>query len=342
MGFLLNGDTGLHVAQPLTDLVVAFKPDQSGFVRSKMFQRKDVSHMTDKIRRIAKADMLRLYDGKTGNDGMFGRVQYRIDSSLTFNATVYGFEATVDDIDSMNADAALMHAQRQALAANYALDLALEKVAIDQLRDTTNLTNNVTQAADARWDNYSSATSDPIIDLQNWITDVEAKSGGKKVNRVLMSRWVWNVLKNHPNVIDRFKANEQTTGAILTGSWLASLIDVDPAAIIVTAATYSDSTQPNSAVQRSFIGPDVVVAHVEDGGLEDYSLGHEFAFNGYTSDPKVVLTYRDNTKGLGQDVIKVASIVDFKVTQSEAGFLAKGVVTKTAAQFGGTNGYLNT
>ena len=101
----------------------------------------------------------------------------------------------------------------------------------------------------------------------------------------------------------------------------------------------SDSTQPNLAVQRSFIGADVVLGHVEDGGLEDYSLGHEFAFNGYNSEPRVVLTYRDNTKGLGQDVIKVASIVDFKVTQPDAGFLAKGVVLKTAAEYGS---YLNT
>ena len=117
---------------------------------------------------------------------------------------------------------------------------------------------------------------------------------------------------------------------------------MDAGTLIVTAATYSDTTQPNLAVQRSFIGPDVVVAHVEDGGLEDYSLGHEFAFNGYTSDPKVVLTYRDNTKGLRQDVIKVASIVDFKITQPEAGFLAKAVVDKTASQYGGSGGYLNT
>ena len=341
MGFLLNGDSGLHVAQPLTDLVVAFKPETNGFIRSKMYQRKDVQHMTDKIRRIAKADMLRLYDGKTGPDGSFGRVQYRIDSSLTFAAQVYGFEAAVDDIDSMNADAALMHAQRQALAANYALDLALEKVAVDQLRSTSVLTNYVDYGSSAasRWDNYASATSDPIIDLQNWITDVEAKCGGKRVNRLVLSRWVWNVIKNHPNVLERFKAQDSTVGAILTFSWLETLCDLPAGSLTVTAATYSDSKQPSAAVQRSFIGPDVVLGHVEDGGLEDYSLGHEFAFNGYTSDPKVVLTYRDNTKGLGQDVIKVASIVDFKVTQPEAGFLAKNVVDKTASQYGT---YLNT
>lgn len=342
MGFALNGDTGLHVQQPLTDLVVAFQPDLNGFVRTKMFQRKVVPHLSDKIRRIVKDDLLRLYDAKAGSAGQATRVQYRIDSSLTFNATLYMLEAVVDDLDAMNADAALMHAQRQTMIANSALDLALERVAIDKLRDTTQLTNNVTQSGAAQWDNYTSPVSDPIIDLQNWITDVEAKSGGKKVNRVLMSRWVWNKLKNHPNVIDRFKANDTTTGAILTHSWLASLLDVDPSAIIVTSATYSDTTQPNAAVQRSFIGPDVVVAHVEDGGLNDYSLGHEFAFNGFTSDPKVVLTYRDNTRGLGQDIIKVASVVDFSITQPQAGFLAKGVVNKTSAEYGGTAGYLNT
>lgn len=338
MGFLSNGDTGLHIAQPLTDLVVAFKPDTSQFIRTAFFQRKDVSHLTDKIRRIAKADMLRLYDAKSGPEGLAQRVQYRIDSSITFNATLYLLEAAIDDLDQMNADAALMHAQRQTMVANTLLDLALERVAVDQLRDTSIMTSNVTVAAGDRWDNYGSPTSDPIIDLQNWAADLEMRTA-KKVNRIAMSRQVWNVLRNHPNVIDRFKANDTTVGANLTRSWLEQLLDVEAGTIIVTAGTYSDSTQPNLAVQRSFIGPDVVLAHVEDGGLNDYSLAHEFAFNGYSSDPRVVLTYRDNTKGLGQDVVKVASIVDLKVTQPEAGFLAKGVVDKTQSKYGG---YLNT
>ena len=296
--------------------------------------------MSDKIRRIAKADMLRLYDAKVGSEGHVGRVQYRIDSSITINAELYMLEAVVDDLDQMNADAALMHAQRQALVANYALDLALERVAIDKLRDTTVLTNNDTLTANSgrRWDNYSSVTSDPVIDMLTWITDVEAKCGGKKVNRVLMSRWVWNKIKNHPNVLSRLLNQESTVGGILTVEMFEKLCELPPGSVIVTSATFSDTVQPNLATQRSFIADDVVIAHVEDGGLEDYSLGHEFAFNGYTSDPKVVLTYRDNVKGLGQDVIKVASIVDFKITQPDAGFLAKNVVTKTATEFGS---YLN-
>lgn len=333
MAFQLNGDNGLHLSQALTDLVGAYVPDADGYIRSRLYQRKDVSHLTDKIRQIAKADMLRLYDAKQGPDGAFGRVQYRIDSSLTFNCQVYGLEAAIDDIDAMNADAALMHAQRQTMVANNALNIALEKVAVSQLRDTSVMTNNVTVAAANRWDNYASATSDPIIDLQNWITDTEARTGGKKVNRIALAKWVYNVLKNHPNVIERYKANDVTVGAKLTTSWLENLLDLEPGTIIVTSATYSNSTQPNAANQVSYLGPDCIIAHVEDGGLNDYSLGHEFAFNGYTSDPVVVLTYRDFTKGLGQDIVKVASIVDLKVTQPDAGFLAKNVVNSSVSAY---------
>ncbi len=80
----------------------------------------------------------------------------------------------------------------------------------------------------------------------------------------------------------------------------------------------------------------MVIAHVEDGGRNDYSLGHEFAFSGYGSQPVVVVKYRDEKRGglLGANVIRVGSIVDFKVTQPDAAFLYKTVLDTSAAQYG--------
>ena len=74
----------------------------------------------------------------------------------------------------------------------------------------------------------------------------------------------------------------------------------------------------------SFIGPDVIVAFVEDGGLNDFALGHEFAFNGLVgSDPFVVRKYRVEQEGIqGTDYVQVASSIDYKVMNAaNAGFL---------------------
>ncbi len=93
---------------------------------------------------------------------------------------------------------------------------------------------------------------------------------------------------------------------------------------------------------KHFIGSDVVIAHVEDASQRSYSLGHEFAYSGYGSSPVVVVKYRDEKRGglLGADVLRVGSIVDFKVTQPDAAFLYKTVLDITSANYGygSTNG----
>ncbi len=329
--------SNLHVAQALTDLAVAYKPSADGFLRDRFFPRKDVAHMTDKLRQISKSNMMLLHDLKVGNDGRIPEVQYRVDSDITYNCQAYGAEVVVGDLDAGNADASLEHETRQADHAMGVITTALEYEAVkNTLRSTSVLTNYQTQTAAQRWDNYSSASSDPVADLLSACTLVKARCGGKPVNQLALSEWTWNAIMAHPNVLERVKFQTGSAGSILTPGILASILRIQESAITITANTYNSGAQGATAAYKSFLGSDVVIAHVEDGGRNDYSLGHEFAFSGYGSQPVVVVKYRDEKRGglLGANVIRVGSIVDFKVTQSDAAFLYKTVLDTSAAQYG--------
>lgn len=328
--------SNLHVAQALTDLAVAFKPSDQGFLRDKFFPRRSVAHLTDKIRQISKSNALMLHDLKVGQDGRVPEVQYRLDSDLTYTCQPYATEAVIDDLDAGNADAALVHEQRQFDNAMVTLANFLEYQAVKlTLRSTSYLTNYEAVAAADRWDNYGSATSDPIGDLLSACTVVRHRCGGKNVNRIGMSEWTWNKIQAHPNTLQRVQLNAGP-GAILTPEILENILRVEKGTILVSANTYNSAVQSATASYKSFIGSDVVVAHVEDGGLYDYSLGHELAYSGYNSEPVVVVRYRDEKRGLlGSNVIRVGSIVDFKVTQADAGYLFTGVLDTSATEYGG-------
>jgi len=333
----------LHVAQALTDLAIAFRPSEDGYLRDKFFPRKDVSHTTDKIRQISKANLLSLHDLKVGNDGRIPEVQYRLDSDLTYNCVAYGAEAVVGNQDAGNADAALQHEQEQMFTALQSVTTALEYEAVkNTLRSTSVLTNYSTASAGTRWDNYGSATSDPVSDLLYACTQVRSRCGGKEVNRIAMSEMTWNVIAQHPNTLLRCQLTGKP-GAVITPAILAGILRVQESAFLITAASYNTGLLGAAAPAfRYFLGSDVIVAHVEEGSTRSYSLGHEFAFSGYGSAPVVVVKYRDERRGglLGADIIRVGSIVDFKVTQPDAAFLLKTVldVTSTAYGYGSTNG----
>jgi len=324
----------LHISRPLTDLVVSYDPGQDGFVRSKFFPRKAVPHMTDKIRQISKADLLRTYDLKVGSDSKVHEVQFRLDADLTFSAQAYAAQAVISTLEAGNADAEVAYEQRQTMAANLALTNSLEYVSINgTLRSTAVMTVNTTLGSSARWDNYTSTSSDPIGDL---ITGCQSVRGytGKDPNSICFSEWTWNAMAQHPAVLARMPVHTNPTGAILTPKILEEILRVAPGTVTVTARSYNSAIQGETAVYKSFLGSDVVVARVEDPSLSDFGLGHEFAYSGFGSDPVSVIKYPDMSRGaLGGDVVRVVSIVDFKVTNPTAGYLIK--TTLNTSNYGG-------
>jgi hypothetical protein len=321
----------LHVAQPLVDLCVAYKPEDDDYIRNVFFPRKDVQHLTDKIRQVSKADTLRLYDLDASGDGEVAEVQYRLGSDLTYDCKILAAKARVTSIDSKNADAALMHEMRQTKQALISVGQRMEYLAVNQtLRSASVLTNNETLTAAERWDNFSSASSTPIEDLQAAIAQVRIKTGKRKAGRikVAMHEFVLMTLMQHPNVLSRISFNPSGTGAVLTLPILAQMLGLDGADIVVTGAQYTSADQGATDAYNAFLGPDVIVGMVDDGGLDDQALGHEFVFDGLAGeDPFLVRKWREEGVGaVGTDFVGVACACDYKVTNADAGFLFKSVI----------------
>jgi hypothetical protein len=330
--------SNLHISRPLSDLVISYDPAQDGMLRNFFFPRKPVDKLTNQIRQISKADLLRLYDMKAASDSKVAEVQFRTDSTLTYNAQPYAVQAVLSELEELNADEELQYEQRMTMQAFSSMSVNLEYQAINNvLRSTSVMTQNSTSSAAARWDNYTSSSSDPIADLLSAITLVQLQTG-KKFNRLAMGQYTWRKLQQHPNVLSRVQFQTGSAGSILTTKILADILDIEggESNIMISPATYTYTRQGETNGFRQFIGSDVLIARVEDPSLSDFGLGHEFAFSGFNGDGFAALKIPDPTRGvLGAELLKIVSMVDYKVLNPTAGYLLKGVLNTGAAEYNG-------
>lgn len=332
----------IHVAQPLIDLCSAYKPDEDGYVRGQFFPRKPVQHDTDKVWQVNKADILRLYDLDVSDNAVVPRVTYRTNGTYTYNCQPFAAAAELSPMEMKNADAALKHELRQTRQALISMGIRMEKLAVGNLRDTAQMTANHTLAVGELWDDFSSPSSQPIEDLQSAIAQIRVKvgkgrrkiegTGGGRI-KIGMSEFTAMVLQQHPNVLSRLSFNPAGTGAILTQKILAELLGIDESDIIVTSAQYTSSQQNETDTYKIFMGADVVLGYVDDSDPDnDQCLGHEFIFDGLGGDDSfLVRRWREENRGYaGLDVVGVAAVTDYKITNgSAAGFLLKGVIDST-------------
>jgi hypothetical protein len=308
-------------------------------VRGVFFPRKDVSHEVDLIPQISTADTLRLYDMDTSGRGELAEVG----------------KAELNPKDMKNADAAYRHEKRQTRQGLISVGIRMEKLAFDQLRDTSVMTQFQTFTSSTRWDAYSSPDSTPIEDLQAAVRGVRIRTGtaagakgrdGQGLIKIAMHEYAWMALQQNDAVRAFISASIGGSGTrILTKKILAESLEIGEADIHIISARYTKTPQGTPAADEtftSFIGDDVIVAMCDSDAENDQALGHEFVFDGLGGeDPFLVTKWTQFGVGVYQrtEWVGVSCMVDYKTTNAaSAGFLLKGVIDKTLPIYGGEVG----
>ena len=336
MGFL---DSNLHYNQALTDLAVAFRQEEEGYLWSKLLPPKVVAHRSDVIRQIDKGQLLRLYDMRVGRGGRAGEIQYKIGANLTYNTIDYAVEAIVRGTEAANADAILQHEQELIYHATIAMHTNIEYVTVKTiLRDTAVMTNNTTLAGGDRWDQFNSPSSDPVEDIKRKVLRIKSRTGHAP-NLVVMHDMVWDVVQRHPKSLERAGVHNGGLG-IITKEMFEKICDLPPGSLMTTSLTYNLALEDQTADFRSFIGDDVIIAYNEPGNTRTYGLGQMFQWPGDElgnmtkqagmSAPFSVLQFPDNWKDIrGANVLRIVGSLDPKVLNVDAGELLVDVVDST-------------
>lgn len=317
--------------QALTNLVTAF-PDQDDSIMADFLPSNPTDHMSDFFYGWSKSrDLELLQTTPLGDDDKVPEKIIVLDADQKYQCQVFAAQAPAGRISTMDAAPQLNYKQRLALGAAKALRLILRYQCVNNTLRDPNQLPTVSYTTDRQWDNPGSGNSTPIVDLEQYVNQVE-NTCGKRPNRMGLVREVATAIRNHPDTIDRIKANKND--GIMGMSWLEDAIDVPRGTIKVYNAQYRSSRDGQTAVYKKNLGADVLIAYTEPPSLEHAGLGLTFAFSGFSPEAMAIINAFDELRGaLGTDYQRAVSVVDFHITNSAAGLRLAGVVNASAAVY---------
>jgi len=224
----------------------------------------------------------------------------------------YALNDLIDDREKNNADKPL---NLKVDTVEYLSDvnlLAQEKRIVDLLTSTSVLTNYKTLTGTNQWNDYTN--SDPVGDIETGKETIHGKIF-RYPNTLLLGVQVYNQLKHHPDVIDRFK---YTSKGIITAAMLADLFEVEK--VIIGQAGYNTANEGQTASYSYLWGKNAILGYIEKKpGIKKFSLGYTFKVG-----KNKTRTARIETKH--SDWIEVSQIQDEEIVSVDCGYLITAAI----------------
>jgi hypothetical protein len=263
----------VHLDAMLSNLSVAFTQDTSGFIATKVFPVIGVDKKSDKYYVYPKGDWLR-DEARLRADSEESAGGGYVLSSDSYEADVYAYHKDVGDQVRDNADSPI-NVDRDATAfVMTKMLLRMEKQwATDFFTtskwgtDITGVTTAPANATEARqWTDYANST--PIEDIDKAKRKIKRMTG-YRANTLVLGYDVFQALKNHPDIIERFK---YTSSRVVTEEILAALFGIDR---IFVADSIINTAQKGLTDSISFIhGRHALLLHVAGHDRRDRPVPH--------------------------------------------------------------------
>lgn len=342
MPYISPSPGDVHVNRPLTNIAVAFMQDAKNFVADKVFPNIPVSK---------QSDAYFTYDrGNWNRDDMKERApgaesagsSYDIDQT-TYYARVLAVHKDVPDQVLDNTDSpldldrdatnfvsgkALLNREVR-FAARYFKSgvwtfnvdgVASSPTAVGSLApkgDGTQGSNDVLK--------WSDPASTPIEDIRRALTTVQQETGFRP-NKILLSRPVYDVLVDHPDIIARLDRGQTTGPAQANRDSLAALFEV--ATIEIMEAIQNTGAQ-GATTAHSFIGGNhALLLYVPDTpGLLVPSAGYTFSWTGRFGNSDMGLRIkRFRIERLEVTRVEAQQAYDQKVVAVDLGYFFKNII----------------
>jgi len=328
-----------HVNRQMTNMSLAYMQAQTNFVANSVFPTIAVQKQSDFYFSFPKGTF---YKNKMKTRGLSVEspiIAFGIQTETPYSCVVKSVAEPVDDRLRANADDPLQ------IDRVVALQLTMSDLIEREARwvaaffgasiwtgDYTGVATGPTGSQFLRWDN---AASDPLVDVANAKARAFLAMGGQEPNVMVISKPVYEVLLQHPDIIDRIKYG-QTPGspAIVTKEILAAMFGVER--IVVASAIQDTSVDgPATTATLSYIaGNHVGLFYVPPApGIMAMAAGYTFAWNGYlgigsggyNSYGARIRNWRQES--IRSDVFEIESAVDMKLVCADAATMLVNVIS---------------
>jgi len=273
----------IHIDSALTNVSVAYIQDETSYIADQVFPMVPVQKKSDRYFVYDKGDFFRdeAKERAPGTESAGG--DYDLDNTPSYYARRYAFHKDVTDEDRDNADSPLapdidatqfvtqkMLLRREAVFASKFLTTGVWGTNVGGVSTGESLGTSF-----RKWSDYSA--SNPAKDIR-YLKTLIAGQTGFDPNVLTLSYDVYNMLLDHPLVLDRIKY----TSAALPGkvaSIMAAMFDVEKVVVaksVVNSAAKGASNSINFAISNRAL----LSYAAKNPGIKTPSAGYNFAWTG--------------------------------------------------------------
>lgn len=318
-----------HIDQMLTNISVKYFQDTANFVADKVFPSVPVVKQSDRYFMYKKEDWFRddAEERAIGTESAGG--DYDIDNTPTYFCRKYAFHKDVTEEDRTNVDSPLTPDQD---AAEFVTDKILLNKENNWARtyfkagvwaqDLSGGTHG-TAGKITYWDDY--ANSDPISDIADTATNM-AELTGSRPNTLTLGRRVYDVLRQHPDILDRIKYTQK---GVITLDLLAQLFDVER--ILVCNSIQNIAKKGQDASMKFIMGDHALLTYsAPTPQLKKATAGYTFVWSGLMGSNALggrINRFSLPQLGIGTERIEAELAYDMRVVAKDMGIFFGGIVS---------------
>jgi hypothetical protein len=311
-----------HIDTPLSNLSIAYMQEQSVFVGGSIFPDLSVNKRSDVYYIFDKGDWFRV-PGSTlrAPKSPPAKIEFAV-SSNTYYAKNYALASEISWEDRTNADDVIELERSTVEHLTTILTLDKEKRIASAATSTSNVGSSVTLSGTDQWNDYGN--SDPFQDIRLGMQAVHGTTG-KQANTIIMGQEVFDVLVDHPDVLDRIKYTQR---GVVNADLLASLISADqPVKVMVGGAIENTGTEGLTDSFSYVWGKNVFIGHTAPRpGRRTASFGYSFRWKPAGFRDMSVLRKSD-VEGNYTDRLDLMMFADEKIVASDLSYLITSAVS---------------
>ena len=329
----------VHIDRPLTNLSIAHFQSVTDFVSHRFFPVIPVLHQSDMFTFYPSGYFNKIHESKRAEEGIANSIGYRT-TERAYSCGDDALRTFISDRKRANADSQRMLDTEAMILIVNSLLLSKEKWFVDAFMQPGLWSQNIAGVAAAPGANqilrWSDSASDPVADMLA-IHKEGLRIGKRKYNKAIMTLDVYNVVRNHPDVMERIKYSHSAGNpAIATLNTLAQLFELEEILIMQTVLNTApdgveDPTTGLPPTTDIFMAENkILLGYVrEGGGLMAPVAGATFVHNRYIPQGiqggPAIRRYRDTPAKKGEYIEGEMSI-DQRVTAPDLGCLITSVI----------------
>ncbi len=272
----------VHVSRPLTNISVAYIQDATQYSASDIFPVVPVNKKSDSYYIYTRADFLRDEAEERAPSTESAGGGYGL-STASYNCTTYAYHKDIDRETRANSDPGLNPDRDATEFVTSKMLIRREKNWVDTYWGTSIWGTDIDiDAATEQWFTITGSVyaGSPLKDIQVGVRKIQSSTGFKP-NLLVLTPDVWDVLRLHPDILERLKYTSRESASLAMFAGLVELPRVIVLESVFNSAVEGAGEATDFTVNSGGFNEAAALFHVASRpGLLTPSAGYTFTWNG--------------------------------------------------------------